>query len=152
MLQSRWHALMKNTNAHLVYYGEYVADVATGTRLIVGDPNVRSLSISISVRTVSKPTGMIGLEAVTGQPALCFSAIGNLQQQNGTVIYPPLQRYVQSLMYEFNEKHSDQLVPFYNPVDPAQQAQFKKVMANYLDAPLAKAGAELVSASFTVND
>jgi hypothetical protein len=142
----KYMAIFKGKNAHLAYYGEHHGQVAMGIHLIVGDPNVRSLTIQVLAKTHSNPNDMIKLEKATGNvpSRVLFNA-----DDRG---YDPLEQRVKSLLFEFSEKHGDELKPFYNPLDHDQQARFKKLMEDNLNAPLAEAGAYVADAAFNVEN
>lgn len=58
---------------------------------------------------------------------------------------------VSSLMYEFNDQHSKQVVLYSNPLDMNQNQAFKELIESWMNERLAPEGLQVVFQSFKLD-
>jgi hypothetical protein len=62
--------------------------------------------------------------------------------------HPTWRRFVQSLLYDFNEAHSKELAELFNPHEEEQQRRFKSLIRGFLDPKLEGRGLFLMESGF----
>lgn len=60
-------------------------------------------------------------------------------------------RTAQYWLYEFNDKHSQELAELYNPLDPGQVSKLRQMLLPWLNEKLAADGLRATNVSFDVN-
>ncbi len=126
----RWDSQL--SGASVVSYAAEETKVFMEVKPITDNPKVRDVRYTVIVKAFGTPEKVLAVQQWLAE---------NNSHQN-------VKDFLEFWLYEFNEKHSQDLAVFYNPKDAKQQCLFFRLVAGFFKPHLKGSGVTLKSARF----
>lgn len=143
----KWDKRLNGAMSMISYRPRTIDVDMQGPQAVTENPKVREITYTVTFTLAGTPESALDFYLRWGYSPAIGETPGAYMQSVTQLAH---RKYMQYVLFEFNERMSKEIAAFYNPLDGLQQERFRRLVEEFVNDELASTGIHVGGAEFRI--